>query len=229
MMNFIMINMNKRIFISLFLLFAFLSLSAVSASDLNESQTLESNDVEITAAQDSNLLSSQNELNELTGAFLMIDNDADNENIYVDELVTWIITADNLGPDIAKNTKVYDQLPEGLQYLYHSSTKGVFDPQTGIWDIGDLKFEDGPVYLHITCKAITSGEKVNKAWITSDTKNLNIKNYEEEEMDVLDYENEYENHDNIKNEVPILKSAGNPVFLILMCLFLIFTNVVVRR
>lgn len=221
-----MINMAKRIFITLFLLFAFLSLSAVSASDLNESQTLESNDVEITATQDSNVLSSQNEL---SGAFLMIDNDADIENIYVGESVTWILTADNLGPDIAKNTKVYNQLPEGLQYLYHSSTKGVFDPQTGIWDIGDLKFEDGPVYLHITCKAITSGEKVNKAWITSDTKNLNIKDYEEEEMDVLDYENEYENHDNIKNEVPILKSAGNPVFLILMCLFLIFTNVVVRR
>ena len=225
-MNFIMINMNKRIFISLFLLFAFLSLSVVSASDLNESQTLESNDVEITAAQDSNVLSSQNEL---SGAFLMIDNDAGTENVYVGELVTWTLTADNLGSDIAKNTKVYNQLPEGLQYLYHSSTKGVFDPQTGIWDIGDLKSEDGPVYLHITCKAITSGEKVNKAWITSDTKNLNIKDYEEEEMDVLDYENEYENHDNIKNEVPILKSAGNPVFLILMCLFLIFTNVVVRR
>lgn len=225
-MNFIMINMNKRIFISLFLLFAFLSLSAVSASDLNESQTLESNDVEITAAQDSNVLSSQNEL---SGAFLMIDNDAGTENVYVGELVTWTLTADNLGPHIAKNTKVYNQLPEGLQYLYHSSTKGVFDPQTGIWDIGDLKSEDGPVYLHITCKAITSGEKVNKAWITSDTKNLNIKDYEEEEMDVLDYENIYENHDNIKNEVPILKSAGNPVFLILMCLFLIFTNVVVRR
>ena len=221
-----MINMNKRIFISLFLLFAFLSLSVVSASDLNESQTLESNDVEITAAQDSNVLSSQNEL---SGAFLMIDNDAGTENVYVGELVTWTLTADNLGSDIAKNTKVYNQLPEGLQYLYHSSTKGVFDPQTGIWDIGDLKSEDGPVYLHITCKAITSGEKVNKAWITSDTKNLNIKDYEEEEMDVLDYENEYENHDNIKNEVPILKSAGNPVFLILMCLFLIFTNVVVRR
>ena len=221
-----MINMNKRIFISLFLLFAFLSLSAVSASDLNESQTLESNDVEITAAQDSNVLSSQNEL---SGAFLMIDNDAGTENVYVGELVTWTLTADNLGSDIAKNTKVYNQLPEGLQYLYHSSTKGVFDPQTGIWDIGDLKSEDGPVYLHITCKAITSGEKVNKAWITSDTKNLNIKDYEEEEMDVLDYENEYENHDNIKNEVPILKSAGNPVFLILMCLFLIFTNVMVRK
>ena len=225
-MNFIMINMNKRIFISIFLLFAFLSLSVVSASDLNESQTLESNDVEITAAQDSNVLSSQNEL---SGAFLMIDNDADIENIYVGESVTWILTAKNLGQDIAKNTKIYDQLPEGLQYLYHSSTKGVFDPQTGIWDIGDLKIDDDDVSLFITCKAITSGEKVNKAWITSDTKNLNNETFEEEEIDVFDYEIEDKNYDNIKNEVSILKSAGNPVFLILMCLFLIFTNVRVRK
>ena len=83
--------------------------------------------------------------------------------------------------------------------------------------------------MHITCKAITSGEKVNKAWITSDTKNLNNETFEEEEIVVFDYEIEDKNHDNIKNEVSILKSAGNPVFLILMCLFLIFTNVRVRK
>ena len=224
-----MINMNKRIFISLFVLFALLSLSVASANDLNESQTLESNDAEITATPNSGNLDSENKLNEESGAYLVLDNDADIENIYVGEQITWILTAENLGPDIAKNTKIYDKLPEGLQYLYHTSTKGVFNPQTGIWDIGDLKSEDGPVYLHITCKAITSGEKVNKAWITSDTKNLNNETFEEEEIVVFDYEIEDKNHDNIKNEVSILKSAGNPVFLILMCLFLIFTNVRVRK
>lgn len=229
MMNFIMINMAKRIFISLFLLFAFLSLSVVSANDLNESQTLESNDVEIMATQDSGDLASGNILNEEFGAYLVLDNDADIENIYVGESVTWILTAKNLGQDIAKNTKIYDQLPEGLQYLYHTSTKGEFNPQTGIWNIGDLKIEDGEVALFITCKAITSGEKVNKAWITSDTKNLNNETFEEEEIDVFDCEIEDKNYDNIKNEVSILKSAGNPVFLILMCLFLIFTNVRVRK
>ncbi len=224
-----MINMNKRIFISLFVLFALLSLSVASANDLNESQTLESNDAEITATPNSGNLDSENKLNEESGAYLVLDNDADIENIYVGEQITWILTAENLGPDIAKNTKIYDKLPEGLQYLYHTSTKGVFNPQTGIWDIGDLKIEDGEVSLFITCKAITSGEKVNKAWITSDTKNLNNETFEEEEIDVFDYEIEDKNYDNIKNEVSILKSAGNPVFLILMCLFLIFTNVRVKK
>jgi len=37
-----------------------------------------------------------------------------------------------IGPDVSKNTQVHDELPEGLQYLYHSATKGVFNPSTGI-------------------------------------------------------------------------------------------------
>ena len=102
-----MVNMNKRIFISLFILFAFLSLSVVSANDLNESQTLESNDVEIMATQDSGDLASGNILNEEFGAYLVLDNDADIENIYLGESVTWILTAKNLGQDIAKNTSSF--------------------------------------------------------------------------------------------------------------------------
>ena len=158
---------------------------------------------------------------------MILDNDADNENIFVCELVTWIITAENKGPDTAKNTKVYDQLPDGLQYLYYSSTKGIFNPETGIWDIGDLNVEDGEVSLFITCKAISSGEKVNKAWITTDTKNLNNETFEEEEMDVFDYENEY--HNNVIKESSVLKSAGNPLFLIFISLLLIFTNFKIRK
>lgn len=222
-----MIIMKKRIFISLFFIFLlFLSFGVVSAEDLNETQSFELNDVETIATYNS---SPVNELNndEESGAYLILDNDADNENIYVGELVTWIITAENKGPDTAKNTKVYDQLPEGLQYLYHSSTKGLFNPETGIWDIGDLKVEDGEVSLFITCKAISAGEKVNKAWITSDTKNLNNETFEEEEMDVFDYEYEY--HKNVIKESSVLKSAGNPLFLIFISLLLIFTNFKIRK
>ena len=80
-------------------------------------------------------------------------------------------------------------------------------------------------------KAFLDCEKLKSVTVPVSVKSIGeyALGYEEEEMDVLDYENIYENHDNIKNEVSILKSAGNPVFLILMCLFLIFTNVVVRR
>ena len=230
-----MINMKKRILISLFFIFSLLlSFGVVSASDLSSENELTAEDskhiIDIDFNEDSqseNDVFPTNELNEESSAYLILDNDADNENIYVGELVTWIITAENKGPDTAKNSKVYDQLPEGLQYLYHSSTKGLFDPETGIWDIGDLKVEDGEVSLFITCKAISTGEKINKAWITSDTKNLNNETFEEEEMDVFDYENEY--HKNVIKESSVLKSAGNPLFLIFMSLLLIFTNFRIRK
>lgn len=223
--------MNKSFYIALFVAL-FLSFGAVSADDLNESQTLESNDLQTITTQDSSDSSQVSEsinASDESGAYLVLDNDADIENIYIGDLVTWILSAENLGPDISQNTKIYDELPEGLQYLYHSSTKGVFNPETGIWDIGDLTIEDSPVFLYITCKAISVGEKVNKAWITSDTKNLNNETFEEEEIDVFDYDYEYKIHDNVKNEVSNLKSAGNPIFSIIICLFLIFTGFVFKK
>ena len=227
--------MNKRILIFLFFIFAILlSFGVVSASDLSSENELNAEDSAYAVHSDINEDSSSendvfptNESNEESSAYLILDNDADNENIFVCELVTWIITAENKGPDTAKNTKVYDQLPDGLQYLYYSSTKGIFNPETGIWDIGDLNVEDGEVSLFITCKAISSGEKVNKAWITTDTKNLNNETFEEEEMDVFDYENEY--HNNVIKESSVLKSAGNPLFLIFISLLLIFTNFKIRK
>lgn len=231
--------MNKRILISLFFIFTLLlSFGVVSASDLSSQNELNAeNSAYAVSGFNEDLLSENNvlptnELNEESSAYLILDNDADNENIYVGELVTWIITAENKGPDTANNTKVYDQLPDGLQYLYHNSNKGSFNPNSGIWDIGDLKVEDGEVFLFITCKAISSGEKVNKAWITSDTKNLNNETFEEEEMDVFDYENENNKNEyknNVIKESSVLKSAGNPLFLIFISLLLIFPNFKIKK
>ena len=136
---------------------------------------------------------------------------------HVGDYVTWTVSVQNLGPDIAQNTKVYDELPEGLQYCYHKLTKGIFNPQTGIWDIGDLKVEDGEVVLNITCIAVTAGEKINKVWLTSDTLNLNDETFEEEEIDVLEFD--YDTDKNVKKEIIDRNSTGNPIFLILMTLF----------
>lgn len=191
----------------------FFSIGFVSANDVN--QTLENNpepiavdSVQVNDAADSNITKS---------AYLVLDNDADNENIHVGDYVTWTVSVQNLGPDIAQNTKVYDELPEGLQYCYHKLTKGIFNPQTGIWDIGDLKVEDGEVVLNITCIAVTAGEKINKVWLTSDTLNLNDETFEEEEIDVLEFD--YDTDKNVKKEIIDRNSTGNPIFLILMTLF----------
>lgn len=130
-MNIITVNMKKLNMVFIFIVL-FFSIGFVSANDVN--QTLENNpepivvdSVQVNDAADSNITKS---------AYLVLDNDADNENIHVGDYVTWTVSVQNLGPDIAQNTKVYDELPEDLQYCYHKLTKGVFNPQNrnmGYW------------------------------------------------------------------------------------------------
>lgn len=153
--------------------------------------------------------------NKDSSAYLVLDNDADKENIHIGDYVTWIITVDNLGPDTAKNVKVFDQLPEGLKYIKHEASKGTFDPKTGIWDIGNISLGDYE-FLFITTVALTLGEKVNKAILTSDTPNLNNETYEEEEIDVEEEDCDDKDKDTINYS---LQAAGNPIFLVLISLF----------
>ena len=159
--------------------------------------------------------------NDKSSAYLILDNDANIENINLGDPVVWIVSVINMGPDTAKNVKVFDQLPDGLKYVSHTVSKGTFNPKTGIWNIGDLLVEDGEVFLNITTKAISLGEKINKANLTTDSVNLNNESYEEEEIDVL------ESDDDDDKTVYAAKSmypTGNPLALVLISLFMIFVS-----
>lgn len=225
----------KVILTSLILVTLLFSLSAVSADESIENQTVEISEIGVDDTQDlnsndlSNVTDSNNDTLE-TSAYLVLDNDADKENIYLGDLVTWIIAVQNFGPDISKNTQVHDELPDGLEYVSHTLTRGSFNPETGIWDIGDLDVKDGEVTLYITCKAVSVGEKINKAWLTSDTHNLNNKTFEEEEIDVLDHDDDNDDDDkDVEKKITGLKNVGNPIFLILMSLIMVFSGFAVKR
>lgn len=238
-----------KIFIALMIMVSLLSLSCVNANDSNgtdmalelsdnisQESNLELSDdnqdvLEITtdenvleATADEGILS----INESNGktdssAYLILDNDADIENVYVGDYVVWIVSVINKGPDIAKNVKVYDQLPDGMEYIKHTATKGTFNPKTGIWNIGNLSTEDGEVFLNITVKALSVGEKINKANLTTDSINLNNESYEEEEIDVLEHHPEDDDDDSDK-VAKSLYSTGNPLALVLISLFIIFVT-----
>ena len=165
------------------------SFTAVSAAQVSNQTVDETADTDILEVpQSDEVISSTNSSENLSSSYLVLDNDADNEDIFVGEEVTWIITASNLGPDTAKNTKIYNKLPQGLKYIKHSTTKGTFNPKTGIWNIGNLSTDEGIVELWITTLALTNGKMINKAYIVTDSENSNInESYEEEEIDVLKY------------------------------------------
>lgn len=200
--------------------------SCVHAEDLNATDEVLSSDSneleELEAANSENdnatILASESQSNTNSKAYLVLDNDADLENIHVGDYVTWIVSVLNRGPDTAKNVKVFDELPDGLKYVTHTTTKGVFNPKTGIWNIGDLAVSDGEVFLNITTQAFSVGEKINKAILTTDSINLNNESYEEEEIDVLEYEV-------VEKSIDSRYATGNPIALIFMSLFAIFISV----
>lgn len=205
--------------------------SAISDADpsLDENQEVLSDENPSGADETPEVISSQQSSSNKNGddssVYLILDNDADKENVHIGDEVVWIVSVKNLGPGIAKNVKVYDKLPEGLEYVKHSLTKGVFDPETGIWNIGNLSVEDGEVILFITTKALTLGEKVNEASVTTDSNNTNNETFEEEEIDVEEYD---DNDEDREIKVTKMHETGNPLFLILIALFAIFVPIFKR-
>ncbi len=156
---------------------------------------------------------------------MQLDNDADKENVYVGDLITWTLEAKNKGPIPAKNVKVFDELPDGLKYVDSSATKGSFDLESGIWDIGDLDV-GAREFLNIITKALTPGEKVNKANLTSDT---NITDpdecYEEEEIDVLEHSKKVYSNKVSKTLLP----TGNPIAILILSICVLLTANIRRR
>lgn len=198
---------------------SFTAVSAAQVSNQTVDETADNDILEI--SQSDEIISSTVSSENLSSSYLVLDNDADNEDIFVGEEVTWIITASNLGPDTAKNTKIYNKLPQGLKYIKHSTTKGTFNPKTGIWNIGNLSTDEGIVELWITTLALTNGKMINKAYIVTDSENSNInESYEEEEIDVFEVENK------VSKDVEIVSAkiyaTGNPLFLILISIFILF-------
>ncbi|MBR2558565.1 MAG: DUF11 domain-containing protein [Methanobrevibacter sp.] len=212
-------KLNNKIFIILILIILISSISIASAEEIDLNQTGESEVLASSMDYSGEPVGESNGANS-EGAYLVIDNDADKENVYIGDYVTWIIEAQNFGPQTAKNTKIHDNLPDGLRYISHTATKGTFDPNTGIWNIGDLSIEDGIVTLFIVTKAITAGEKVNEAYIVSDTVNLNNETFEEEEIDVFEEDGDFEKHVSAG-----MYETGNPIFLILVALLVMFVPI----
>ncbi len=92
------------------LIFAIIiSIGSVSAADTNATEIdqigLSSNEeiisTDSSVNESSDFVSSSNSTNVKSEAYLVLDNDADKENIYVGDLVTWIVCVQNYGPDVS--------------------------------------------------------------------------------------------------------------------------------
>ena len=151
-------------------------------------------------------------------ADLVLTKDVNNKRVTVGDKVTFTIVVSNLGPDTAVNTRAYDVLPDGLKLISFKVSRGSYDPETGIWTIGDMKMGER-ASLTIVAEALITGVIVNEAYVESDTYDPNMTN----------------NYDNATVVVvgpphypPHLHETGNPIVMVLLSL-LAMVGVTLRR
>jgi gliding motility-associated-like protein/uncharacterized repeat protein (TIGR01451 family) len=89
--------------------------------------------------------------------------------------ITFTILAVNNSGIPADNVNVTDLLKSGYNYVSSVASSGIYDPATGIWEIGELR--DGSTQvLTITVTVNEEGDYINSAVIQSDVLEVNMGN-----------------------------------------------------
>ncbi len=164
---------------------------------------------------------------------LMLTKTANIKVVKVGDTVTWTITVKNIGSLTATGVKVSDLLPESLKYLSHVVSKGSFDVNSGVWDIGDLSSGES-VTLQITTKVLTIGKITNHAVVSCNEEETDMTNNMDNATIVAknDPENNKSNRTNKGSDKNHTKSGavsdynskhetGNPLVLLLLALVII--------
>ena len=122
---------------------------------------------------DNNKANNNTTVNE--NADLVIVKEVSNKAPHKGDTITWTVTVTNNGPSEAKNVKVTDKLPEGLVF---KGSNGAYDPETGVWTVGDLANGKSVSLVITTIVNITNKTITNVANVTSDTPDSNKTNNE---------------------------------------------------
>ncbi|KZX17383.1 large cysteine-rich periplasmic protein OmcB precursor [Methanobrevibacter cuticularis] len=93
-------------------------------------------------------------------------------NVVNGQTISYNITVTNNGPNNATNVKVNELLPSALVYLNHTAGAGTYDPNTGVWNIGNLN-NGNSISLIITVHVNGTGNIGNSINVTSNEENIN--------------------------------------------------------
>ncbi|QCR23860.1 ice-binding family protein [Pontibacter sp. SGAir0037] len=100
-------------------------------------------------------------------ANLSVTKEVVQDDYYVEEQITYNITARNAGPGAATRVVVREDLPAGLEFISATPTKGAYDQATGEWSIASLNANESAT-LQLICKITAPGTIVNKVTIEAE-------------------------------------------------------------
>ena len=104
---------------------------------------------------------------EQQSADLSIKKESDLSLISIGNKLCYTISVINNGPQSVQDSFVFEQLPESLSYLQHTTSQGQYSPYSCIWNTGPLHINE-KAYLIICAKLISgiAGEQIiNQAHI----------------------------------------------------------------
>ena len=152
-------------------------------------------------------------------------------NVKVGEKVQYKVTVENLGPDTAVNTRATVKLPDELKLLGFKPSKGTYDPETGIWTIGDVAPGE-EITLLLDTEALVAGKIVVDASVVSDTYDRNLSNNNDSAeitVDVIPPQPIVSPEEPpVKENVPTMPATGNPIAMVILAL-LAMVGMTLRR
>jgi len=89
---------------------------------------------------------------------------AEYDNAFVGEMVSYILTVTNEGPDFATNVTVEDVLPAGIGF-WSAEGDGTYNANSGVWEVGDIPI-NGSASIEIKVKIEEEGPILNVAQVT---------------------------------------------------------------
>ncbi len=102
---------------------------------------------------------------------LSLSKTVDNASPNVGDVVRFVISVTNYGPTNASGVMVTDLLPEGFSYQSHFSTAGVYNPNSGVWNINrtilNQDTESLEVLAVVNAPTGVEDEYMNQAYITA--------------------------------------------------------------
>lgn len=98
-----------------------------------------------------------------------------NSNPNYNDLIKWTIIVSNNGPNAATGVVVNDLLPNAVEYISSNPSKGVYNPVSGIWDIGNLDVGE-ELQLDIVSKIVKTGNITNVVKVRGNEKDNNLTN-----------------------------------------------------
>ena len=119
-------------------------------------------------SQPGNGVASENDQASVTitpaSADLSITKSVDDASPNVGQTITYTVTVNNAGPDVAENVMVRDTLPSGVTQQSAIASSGAYSEATRVWTIPSLSV-GASASLQITALVDTPGDKTNSAEI----------------------------------------------------------------